>query len=135
MTGGRRSRAAGRTDIGGARGIEDLHWADPATLDVVRLLVRQAAAVPLALVVTLRDDSQTRQGPQRRAEGTLAAAIQVAARAVAAAEAAAAATAPSNPLRVERAARSQVRAGRRRRTDGQPAASGLGSTDPIEPDR
>jgi predicted ATPase len=37
-------------------GIEDVHWADPATLDVVRILARRAEDVPLALFVTLRDD-------------------------------------------------------------------------------
>jgi len=36
--------------------IEDAHWADPATLDVVRVLARRAQDVPLGLVVTLRDD-------------------------------------------------------------------------------
>ncbi len=36
--------------------IEDLHWADPATLDVVRILARRAEAVPMALILTLRDD-------------------------------------------------------------------------------
>lgn len=36
--------------------IEDVHWADPATLDVVRILARRAEDVPLALFVTLRDD-------------------------------------------------------------------------------
>jgi len=36
--------------------IEDAHWADPATLDVVRLLARRLEAAPVALVVTYRDD-------------------------------------------------------------------------------
>jgi DNA-binding CsgD family transcriptional regulator len=36
--------------------IEDAHWADPATLDVVRVLARRAEDVPLGLLVTLRDD-------------------------------------------------------------------------------
>lgn len=34
--------------------IEDLHWADPATLAWVRSLARRAAELPLALVVTTR---------------------------------------------------------------------------------
>jgi DNA-binding CsgD family transcriptional regulator len=37
-------------------GIEDAHWADPATLDVVRIIARRAEDAPLMLVVTLRDD-------------------------------------------------------------------------------
>ena len=36
--------------------VEDLHWADEATLDVVRLLARRAAALPVLLVVTVRSD-------------------------------------------------------------------------------
>jgi DNA-binding CsgD family transcriptional regulator len=36
--------------------IEDAHWADPATLDVVRLLARGGENKPLALLVTFRDD-------------------------------------------------------------------------------
>jgi predicted ATPase len=36
--------------------IEDAHWADPASLDLVRILARRAEDAPLALIVTLRDD-------------------------------------------------------------------------------
>ncbi len=36
--------------------VEDAHWADPATLDVVRLLARRVEYVALGLIVTLRDD-------------------------------------------------------------------------------
>ncbi|MEV0898578.1 AAA family ATPase [Actinoplanes sp. NPDC049802] len=36
--------------------VEDLHWADEATLDVLRFLVRRIAALPVALVATYRDD-------------------------------------------------------------------------------
>jgi predicted ATPase len=36
--------------------VEDAHWADPATLDVVRLLARRAQDAPLAIVVTFRED-------------------------------------------------------------------------------
>jgi DNA-binding CsgD family transcriptional regulator len=36
--------------------VEDAHWADPATIDVVRILARQIEEVPLGLVVTFRDD-------------------------------------------------------------------------------
>jgi DNA-binding CsgD family transcriptional regulator len=36
--------------------IEDAHWADPVTLDVVRLLARGSEDKPLALLITFRDD-------------------------------------------------------------------------------
>jgi DNA-binding CsgD family transcriptional regulator len=36
--------------------VEDIHWADPATLEVLRLLVRRAEDRPLLLVATFRDD-------------------------------------------------------------------------------
>ena len=35
--------------------MEDLHWADEATLDLVRFLARRIAAVPLLLVLSYRD--------------------------------------------------------------------------------
>ena len=38
--------------------VEDVHWADPATLQLLRHLVRAGAAARLLLVVTLRDDEQ-----------------------------------------------------------------------------
>ncbi|WP_327412697.1 ATP-binding protein [Streptomyces sp. NBC_01233] len=36
--------------------IEDVHWADDATLDVLHYVVRRIAALPVALVLTYRDD-------------------------------------------------------------------------------
>ncbi|MEU4558107.1 AAA family ATPase [Actinoplanes sp. NPDC023936] len=36
--------------------VEDLHWADEATLDVLRFLVRRLATLPVVLVGTYRDD-------------------------------------------------------------------------------
>ncbi|MEU4688488.1 AAA family ATPase [Actinoplanes sp. NPDC023714] len=36
--------------------VEDLHWADEATLDVLRFLVRRIATLPVVLVGTYRDD-------------------------------------------------------------------------------
>ncbi len=36
--------------------LEDLHWADPDTLDLVRYLAHAAADVPLLLALTARDD-------------------------------------------------------------------------------
>jgi DNA-binding CsgD family transcriptional regulator len=39
--------------------VEDVHWADEATFDVLRFLVRRIAHLPLVLVLTYRDDSVT----------------------------------------------------------------------------
>lgn len=36
--------------------IEDLHWADPVTLDLLMLLSRRAPTLPLLLLLTFRDD-------------------------------------------------------------------------------
>jgi predicted ATPase len=36
--------------------VEDLHWADPSTLDLIRVLAEQSAAVPLLLLVTARPE-------------------------------------------------------------------------------
>jgi DNA-binding CsgD family transcriptional regulator/tetratricopeptide (TPR) repeat protein len=36
--------------------LEDAHWADEATLDVLRLLARKVASLPTLVVVTYRDD-------------------------------------------------------------------------------
>jgi DNA-binding CsgD family transcriptional regulator/tetratricopeptide (TPR) repeat protein len=36
--------------------IEDVHWADDATLDLIKFLGRRAAALPLLLVISHRDD-------------------------------------------------------------------------------
>ena len=51
---------------------EDVHWADEATLDVVRLLIRKADGVPALVVVTFRDDELERTHPLRRVFGELA---------------------------------------------------------------
>lgn len=51
--------------------IEDVHWADEATLDVLRFLVRRAATMPLALVLTYRDDELTRDHPLRHLLGLI----------------------------------------------------------------
>jgi DNA-binding CsgD family transcriptional regulator/tetratricopeptide (TPR) repeat protein len=37
--------------------LEDLHWADEATLDVVRILARRLDSAPVVLVASYRDDS------------------------------------------------------------------------------
>ena len=36
--------------------VEDVHWADPSTLDLLRVLAEQGAAVPLMLLVTSRPE-------------------------------------------------------------------------------
>jgi predicted ATPase len=43
---------------------EDLHWADPSTLDLTQLLVEQAAAAPLMLLYTARPEFHA-QWPHR----------------------------------------------------------------------
>ena len=40
--------------------LEDLHWADEATLDVLRLVTRRIEAVPALIVATYRDDELDR---------------------------------------------------------------------------
>ncbi|MEU4419780.1 AAA family ATPase [Actinoplanes sp. NPDC024001] len=45
--------------------VEDLHWADDATLDVLRFLVRRIAALPAVLVATYRDDEIGADHPVR----------------------------------------------------------------------
>ena len=52
--------------------LEDLHWADEATLDVFTLLVRRAEATPALVVATYRDDSLEDAHPLRRVLGELA---------------------------------------------------------------
>jgi DNA-binding CsgD family transcriptional regulator/tetratricopeptide (TPR) repeat protein len=50
--------------------VEDVHWADDATLDVLRFLTRRIADLPAALLLTLRDDAGGE--PVRQLLGTLA---------------------------------------------------------------
>ncbi len=49
--------------------IEDIHWADEATLDVLRLLTRRLESVPAFVIVTYRDDELTRSHPLRAVLG------------------------------------------------------------------
>ena len=51
---------------------EDLHWADEATLDVLRLLGRRAESTPALVIATYRDDELERDHPLRVAVGELA---------------------------------------------------------------
>jgi DNA-binding CsgD family transcriptional regulator len=43
--------------------LEDLHWADPASLDLLRELGRRASRMPLLIVVTYRTDDLLRTNP------------------------------------------------------------------------
>ena len=51
--------------------LEDLHWADEATLDVVQLLGRRVARMPALVIATYRDDELTRDHPLRVVLGEL----------------------------------------------------------------
>jgi predicted ATPase len=51
--------------------IEDLHWGDEATLDVLRRCARRIDAVPALLVATYRDDGLHRSHPLRIMLGEL----------------------------------------------------------------
>ena len=52
--------------------LEDVHWADEATLDVLRLLVRRVETVPALVVASYRDDELDRTHPLRILLGELA---------------------------------------------------------------
>ena len=51
--------------------IEDVHWADGATLDVLRYLGSRVQNLPAVLLVTYRDDALTRDHPLRGVLGVL----------------------------------------------------------------
>jgi DNA-binding winged helix-turn-helix (wHTH) protein/tetratricopeptide (TPR) repeat protein len=51
--------------------LEDLHWADAATLDLVKFLGRRIAHAPVLLVLTYRDDELSDQHPLRLVLGDL----------------------------------------------------------------
>jgi DNA-binding CsgD family transcriptional regulator len=51
--------------------IEDVHWADEATLDIIRLLARRAEALGALVVVTYRDSELPATHPVRLAVGEL----------------------------------------------------------------
>ena len=52
--------------------LEDVHWADEATLDVVGILGRRVDAVPSLVVLSYRDDEVDRSHPLRMVLGVLA---------------------------------------------------------------
>jgi predicted ATPase len=51
--------------------LEDLHWADEATLDVLRLLTRRIESLPALVLATYRDDELDREHPLRIVLGEL----------------------------------------------------------------
>ena len=57
--------------------IEDLHWADEATLDIVGLLARRVGTVPALALVSYRDDELDRASPLRILLGELATSPEV----------------------------------------------------------
>ncbi len=68
-------------ELGGGRAtvvvIEDLHWADEATLDVLRLLARKVEGVPALVLASYRDDALDRAHPLTLVLGELATARAV----------------------------------------------------------
>jgi DNA-binding CsgD family transcriptional regulator/tetratricopeptide (TPR) repeat protein len=55
--------------------IDDVHWADEATLDVVRLLARRIATAPILIVLSYRDEALAADHPLRVVLGELASAV------------------------------------------------------------
>ena len=53
--------------------VEDVHWADEATIDLLRFLGRRIRDVPVLLLATYRDEGLTATDPLRIALGDLAA--------------------------------------------------------------
>ena len=51
--------------------LEDVHWADEATLDVIRLAGRRVGDVPALVVLSYRDDELERSHPLRIVLGDL----------------------------------------------------------------
>ena len=51
--------------------LEDLHWADEATLDVIRMLGRRVDAMRVLVILTYRDDELDRAHPLRQVLGEI----------------------------------------------------------------
>lgn len=51
--------------------VEDVHWADEATLDLLRFLARRLRGLPVLLLVTYRDDALAPDDPLRTVLGEL----------------------------------------------------------------
>jgi DNA-binding CsgD family transcriptional regulator/tetratricopeptide (TPR) repeat protein len=58
--------------------LEDVHWADEASLDVIQLLARRIATVPALFILSYRDDQLDRSHPLRLVLGDLSGGSQVA---------------------------------------------------------
>ena len=54
--------------------VEDVHWADEATLDVIGLIARRADTVPLLMALSYRDEGLDRRHPLRMLLGELSSA-------------------------------------------------------------
>ena len=52
--------------------VEDVHWADEATVDLLRFLGRRLRDAPVLLIATYRDDGLAADDPLRVALGDLA---------------------------------------------------------------
>ncbi|MEB8337423.1 AAA family ATPase, partial [Streptomyces endophyticus] len=57
--------------------VEDVHWADEASLDALRYLVRRIERLPAVLVLTYRDDELGRGHPLRQLLGQVSGAARV----------------------------------------------------------
>ncbi|WP_413760189.1 ATP-binding protein [Streptomyces sp. MMBL 11-3] len=57
--------------------VEDVHWADEATLDALRFLVHRVERLPAVLVLTYRDDELDRRHPLRHLLGQVSRAERV----------------------------------------------------------
>jgi DNA-binding CsgD family transcriptional regulator len=57
--------------------LEDLHWADEATLDMIRFIGRRISGLPIAIAATFRDDEVTARHPLASVLGELAGLPQV----------------------------------------------------------
>ena len=57
--------------------LEDMHWADEATLDVLSLVGRRIAAIPALVIATYRDDELDRTHPLRQLLGELRATTSI----------------------------------------------------------
>ena len=69
-----------REDLAGAPAvvvIEDAHWADQATLDVLRVLGRRVASLPILALVTYREETGEDGDALRIALGDLAGAAGI----------------------------------------------------------
>src|SRR6185436_9826917 len=57
--------------------VEDVHWADEATVDTLRFLIRRIVQLPVVLLLTYRDDELSRDHPLTQLLGDASHANQV----------------------------------------------------------